>query len=591
MPDSLLRYYSRELEFLRLRAGQFAQSHPGTASRLGIAEEHIFDPHMERLLESMAFLNARLEKRLDDSYPQLAEALLKKLFPHYLRALPCMALAMIKPEATLKKVAHIPKGTRLEALQDDQSLTFTTAWDTQLTPLQVHFARLEQAPFNFSPRTPASAMLHLGLAGSDPDLQIAGLSLDRLTIHFDCGPNFKRSLFDLVMGSLNGIIISGGNAGDGIYLDTDSLQPVGEGSTLLPEPAVSFLGFQQLMEVLGFPDPYMGFTIKGLRPLLKQLNCSQLNIYLLLRDAPPALSRSVQADYFKTGCVPVVNLFPCQAEPMVLDYGAMRQKIIPDAMAGEHVEVWSVNQVTDITRHVPQHVPPLYGKKFGDSELGLYWLEVGGRDGSGRMHSYLSVSDIDYNPAVDDRRVFAIKATCSNGNIPRSLGVGTRLSCMDNIALDGEIQLLTSPTAQKLPPSGYEAAWALLSHLQMNYEDMFADRHPEQNLRRLLRMYMRGQNPEGESWVEAIQGLELQPVTAPVHIGGHHCLARGVKVKISIDPDPLRESSLHLLIHSLDRLVASYAGFDSFLQLEFSLQGQHGVHTQCRRHQARQAGL
>ena len=88
MTDSLLQYYSRELEFLRLRARQFADSHPGTATRLGMAGEHISDPHMERLLESVAFLNARLEKRLDDSYPQLAECLLRLLFPHFLRSMP-----------------------------------------------------------------------------------------------------------------------------------------------------------------------------------------------------------------------------------------------------------------------------------------------------------------------------------------------------------------------------------------------------------------------------------------------------------------------------------------------------------------------
>ncbi|WP_281647508.1 type VI secretion system baseplate subunit TssF [Parendozoicomonas sp. Alg238-R29] len=591
MSDSLLQYYSRELEHLRIRARQFSESHPGTATRLGMAGEHIADPHMERLLESIAFLNAKLEKRLDDSYPQLAEALLKRLFPHYLRTIPCMAMAVIKPDPTLKQVTRIPEGTRFETKSDGQSLTFTTAWDIQLTPLEVQFAELEQAPFNFSPRAPASAMLHLRLAGSDSDLQIANLNLDWLTFHFDCEPTLRRSLFDLIIGALNGIIISGGSAGEGRYLDTSHLQPVGENLSLLPEPAVSFFGFQQLMEVLAFSEAFMGFTLSGLRPLLAQLGCRELNIYFLLREASPELSRVIRGDRFKTGCVPVVNLFPCQAEPLVMDYGRMREKIIPDAMAGDNLEVWAINQVTEITRHVPQSIPPLYGKKFGDSDTGLYWLEVGGRDAYGRQHSYLTISDIDYNPVIDDRRVFAIETWCNNGNFPRSLGSGTQLTCLDNIEVSGKVYLLDSPTSQKLPPTGYEAAWALLAHLQLNYEDIFVDRHPEQSLRLLLRMYMRGQNAEGDAWIEALQKITAEPVTAPVHIGGYHCLARGMKIKICIDPDPLRESSLYLLIHTLDRLAANYAGFDSFLQLEFSLQGQHGVHTQCRRHQARQAGL
>ena len=495
------------------------------------------------------------------------------------------------PDRTLKQVTRIPAGTRFEARLDNRNLAFTTAWDLQLSPLRVRQVELSQAPFRFSPKMSASAMLHLQLSCADPDLKLDALNLDRLPFHIDGEPTICRTLYDLIMGQLPGICVSGGNPGDGIYLEISQLKPISADQFLLPQPAVSFSGYQQLMEVLAYPDPFMGFVVEGLREVIARLRCRELNIYLLLKEAPPELAGSVRAERFRTGTVPVVNLFPCQAEPMVIDYGRMREEVVPDAQSADDIEVWQVSRVCDITRHVPEFVPPLYGDKFGDSETGLYWLEVGGRDAQGRLHTYLSLSDIDYNPAVDDRRVFAVDTLCCNGNLPRSLGRGTAMVCQDNIEMAGQARLLHSPTVRRLPPTGYEAAWSLLSHLQMNYEDLFSHQHPEQNLRLLMRLHMRGRCPDGDAWIESLRDINITPATAPVYIGSHHCLARGLKVTITIDPEPLRESSLYLLVHTLDRLAASYAGFDSFLQLAFTLQGQYGVRIQCRRHQARQAGL
>ena len=62
MSDSLLPFYSRELDALRSLAGEFADSHPKIAGRLRLAPDHADDPHVERLLEGAAFLAARVQQ-------------------------------------------------------------------------------------------------------------------------------------------------------------------------------------------------------------------------------------------------------------------------------------------------------------------------------------------------------------------------------------------------------------------------------------------------------------------------------------------------------------------------------------------------
>ena len=86
--DELLPHYERELAFLRTRSADFARRYPKIAGRLQLTGDVGDDPHVERLMESFAFLRSRIHKRLDDDFPLFTESLLEVLYPHYLRPFP-----------------------------------------------------------------------------------------------------------------------------------------------------------------------------------------------------------------------------------------------------------------------------------------------------------------------------------------------------------------------------------------------------------------------------------------------------------------------------------------------------------------------
>ena len=88
MSDGFLPYYNRELAALRRLAGDFAEANPKVAGRLRLTPDAVDDPHVERLLEGVAFLAARAQQRLDDEFPEITDALLGTLFPHYLAPVP-----------------------------------------------------------------------------------------------------------------------------------------------------------------------------------------------------------------------------------------------------------------------------------------------------------------------------------------------------------------------------------------------------------------------------------------------------------------------------------------------------------------------
>src|SRR5579872_2567383 len=95
MRDRLEECYENELHFIRKMASEFARDRPKIADRLALTGDprESSDPHVERLIESFAFLTARVRLKLEDEYPELTDALLGLIYPHYLAPIPSMSIA------------------------------------------------------------------------------------------------------------------------------------------------------------------------------------------------------------------------------------------------------------------------------------------------------------------------------------------------------------------------------------------------------------------------------------------------------------------------------------------------------------------
>ena len=125
--DELFAKYEHELGNLRSLCREYAQRYPKVAARLQLGGDTCDDPHVERMIQAVALLCARVTKRLDDSYPQFTEALLNLLFPHYLRTFPSCAIARFgDASGTFTQVA---RGTLLNSAPiGGVACTFTTAY-------------------------------------------------------------------------------------------------------------------------------------------------------------------------------------------------------------------------------------------------------------------------------------------------------------------------------------------------------------------------------------------------------------------------------------------------------------------------------
>jgi type VI secretion system protein ImpG len=146
--EQLLYHYTRELAALRRLAGDFARAHPEAPERLRLTPDAVEDPHVSRLLEGVALLNARIREKLDDEFPELTDALLDRLYPHYLAPVPSMAIAEVVCQKDLAAPALVAAGATLESEPVGAEICrFSTTQALTLLPVLIEEATLMSRPF------------------------------------------------------------------------------------------------------------------------------------------------------------------------------------------------------------------------------------------------------------------------------------------------------------------------------------------------------------------------------------------------------------------------------------------------------------
>src|SRR5207244_3454592 len=159
---------------------------PKIAGRLRLAPETVDDPHVARLLEGVAFLAARVHHRLDDEFPELTDALLGVLYPHYLAPVPSAAIVQFQPQPELSVPLRLEAGLAIETEPvQGEPCRFHTAWPLTLWPIEIESVRLSGLPLA-APANPlatgAVSVLRIALKCSSAEANFARLGVDRLRI-------------------------------------------------------------------------------------------------------------------------------------------------------------------------------------------------------------------------------------------------------------------------------------------------------------------------------------------------------------------------------------------------------------------------
>ena len=590
MSGSLLPFYHRELDALRVLAKEFAEANPKVAGRLRLTGDVVDDPHVERLLEGVAFLSARAQQRLDDEFPEISDALLGVLYPHYLAPVPAAAIVQFTCKPDLRVPVTIPSGTLLDTdpVRGD-AVRFRTAYRNTLWPVEIESVRLTGLPLT-APVNPAAqgarSSLRVVLRLTDPEATFAELEIDELRC-FLRGPTEQTLLLhELICAHTLGIALaSGPNDDRPTLLPASSIEPVGFApeEALYPWSARSFSGFRLLTEYFALPEKFLFVDLKGLAARTMLHASNRLELFLYFDRAVPELERRLQSNCLALGCTPVVNLFPRQCEPIRLDHTRTEYPIMADYRRPKALEVWSVERVREISDDGSNRPwRPFYRQPAvtaaDDPIAGFYNLI--------RRESVNAIGGTDlllapFDPALTVERpadkVLSVDALCTNRDLPGQLPFGgdqPRLQPADGLSSVARIQCLTAPTPTWRPSLRERRSWRLIAHLSLGHLSIVGGPGALEHLRNMLRLYDIRDSADTRATIAGVVGVHSNPATARVPGARLGSFCRGLDVTLTFEQRTWETGGSYLLASVLARFFALHATVNSFVRTTATLHGR-----------------
>jgi type VI secretion system protein ImpG len=600
--DDLKERYEEELRFLRASGSSFAKKYPKIASRLELEPDKCEDPHVERLLEGVAFLAARVQLKLDDDFPEITEAFFNAVLPHYVRPIPSLSIAEIELDPDQGKLTSgftIPRESQLFSKPvNGVPARFRTAFDVTLWPIRVTGASFT-TPSALRVRAPgavAALRLELRLPSDVPLTSLDGL--DALRFHLTGDGSLVGMLLETFGTRLRGVLArpaaplstatapaTGAPRGPSretlIELPASIVQPVGFGEHegLLPYPRRAFLGYRALQEYFALPQKYHFLDVGGFDVLRRAGFTDSVELIFLFGTIDPADRRAVLEDgvaerTFRLGCTPIANLFPIVAEPILLDQRREEYIILADARRRLTTAVYSVDSVGLVTPGAaePMPVSPLHAPQRIDAAASraqwyvrhraATWREDGGTD------LYLSLVDGSGRVVYPDEDSLTLRCTAYNGDLPSQLRFSDPagdFSLKDGGPV-GRITALIKPTSVVHPPLGKAQLWRLVSHLSLTYLSLVDDGPAP--LQELLRLYQfDALDRAAQQQIAGIRSVTSASSVARV-VGEHGiAFARGRRVEIELDDEQFAGGSPYLFASVLEHFLGLYASINSFSQL------------------------
>lgn len=527
--DKLLNAYVNELEALRVHGRELAERFPDIAARLDIGPRRSRDPHVERVVESAAFLAARLRMLVESQAAELPMTLLTMIAPILLDPVPPMAIVQFAGGAEMQRV---PRGTRLDHHSGDQALVcLSTTMDTTVAPYSIHATRLA-AQGNYAD----------GIS-----LRIAGQPPPTLQLFLGDSSVTSTALIDALAEDLAVVeVVQGDGTG---YAAASPRQLRLRGflaqEAALPVRAEAHQAHRIVTEFLVFPEKFH-FASLGDLPFR---NGTEIRLRF---SRPLAFGPELPGDLVTVNRVPAVNLWRTSATPIEINGRQLEYPVRADAHRYRGVECHAVEEVHLYGNSgAPVRLDPILAS--GDvAETDIRW-------GTRRAVSHagaelmLYFQGLDYRTLGRDAYLAAPRVLASNGDMARRGRVGERLYPVSGLG-DWRAALASVPTNYRPALVQPEAMRTLVGYMRSSVSSL-ASTGRRSPLRHYLRQFSGG---EEAAWIDAIGGVAVRSFASLR--GGFP--QPGVRAYVSFDRSRARASSRTLVKRVLGELFDSQRGLN-----------------------------
>lgn len=577
--EQMLDYYQQEMMYLRRAGARFVTQYPRIAQNLNISASGSSDPHIQRLLESFAFLTGRLQKELDNRYIQFTNTLLGILYPQFVSPFPSTAIASFRLSPHLGKTTagySVPRGTPLfTEAQEKKICRFQTCYPVELWPLDVsgaHIINVDQTPI--SPHLLQTQWV-LKIRVRRYDGNLGELSPSSLRFFIAGDPITSHSLYESIFSYLpqeqTPIFLQVDTASSPTQLPEGSLVPVGFGPDegLVPYPQKSLDAYRILHEFFVFPDKFKFLDILNISTAGAN---EHMDFYIPLADRTRADQLRINTSNFILGCTPIINLFPKITEPIDLNYQSVSYRLIGDQRNEDSTEIHTILKVVGALEGGKTETYNPYFSFDYDIETqdnGLFWnwsrtpCESSDMEGSDVLLSFV---DYNFNPQKPNHKTVYAYTLCTNRDLASYVQAGGALQ-VDGVIPATTIICLERPTAEISPSLDGASQWQLISQLRLNHLSLSGDKKSIVSLKELLQLYSGFNRNISHPEINSLAEIKYEPVMRRRSMEAWRGFVQGLSVTLSVDAMPYSGQGVYMLSCVLNEFFSLYTSINSFTEL------------------------
>ncbi len=600
MDPRLLRAYNDELAYLRAAAQEFGREHD-VAGYLGLKTPNDPDPYVERLLEGVAFLAARVNLKLHDQFPEFTQHLLDAVQPNYLAPTPSMCVVALEPkpgDAALAEGVLVPRHTEIAATveEHDTPVRFATAHDVTLLALEIEdveylSTRASVARFSGVCKERIEAGLRIRFRATG-GLSLNALAPGLLPVYLQGTESVPGELYRQLIGDTVAVMAEIPGTGQSFPLPLPEPFGFADEQALLPHEGRTFRGYRLLSEYFACPERFLFAALRGLDKAFAAAVRS-CDVVFLFRRSSAALTSRLTVDNFRLHATPAINLFRMQLGRVAVSPHDPEHAVVPDRTRPLDYEVF---RVLDVVAHggsgPPRTAAPLYalGALLYEGKDALHYvtrirlrrlstLEQRRRRRTDYIgtETLISLTSPENPGQLEGIRELAIRAWVTNREMPELIRVGGRKEAF-TIASDpvASVDLLRAPTRPR-PALGLgdtagkgDTAWRVIGHLTPNYTSLaMSEDGRDSALKDHLALYCRPDDTAVRRQIDGILSVTSEAVTRRIPGVDRLAFARGRALRIRLDDASFENGRMFLFVTVLNRFLAEFCSINSFVETFF----------------------
>ena len=482
--NELIEAYLVELDALRNHGRELARTHPEIAARLDIGPRASRDPDVERVVQSAAFLAARLRLMIEARSTEVPLALLTLLAPALVEPVPSLTIVEFAGGTESRRIL---RGTRLDyQIAGHAVVCFSTTMDMTAVPGRLSLERLE----------PGAG--HVDGIG----MRFTGINGNRLLLCLGNDGLTAAVLMDAFSTALAAIEVveADGRTAHRVPVDTLRIEGFDPKEAALPVRPAVHRAHRVVTEFVNFPEKFRFVSLSGvsLRP-----GC-HVRFWFSQRLALPT---RLPQDLISMNRVPAINLWSTAASPFDLTERVLEYPVRVDALRYRTVECQSVEEVRLYGgRGQQRSIDPILslGNLHGsDVRWGI--RRVVTRAGGEIL---LHFKGLNFRTLGQERLLAVPRVMANNRDVAARVPFGAPLDPVESLG-DWRCRNASTPTRYRSATTGGGAVESLLGYLRSSMASLGGDRLTHGSLQDFLRRFPGGADA---TWIRGLGPVSFRHI-------------------------------------------------------------------------------